>query len=69
MQHSFPAWNGWLGRKRLQVYATAQNALDQSLTPEVTFAVPDASNATIEMTKLELPATAIHAGELLPLSI
>ncbi|MCB0208755.1 MAG: glycosyltransferase family 39 protein [Anaerolineae bacterium] len=64
-EHSYPAWQSWLGRKRLALY---------SLTaPEMTHAINarfiDADGHGVTLNSITLPVQPTAAGDLLPLSL
>lgn len=64
--HTYPAWQRWLGRKRLALYAG--QARTGRLEPlNVTFA--DASGRGPTLLEARLPQESLAAGDLLPLSL
>jgi hypothetical protein len=65
-EHSYPAWQSWLGRKRLALYQT-QAAIQRQETVGALF--PDPSGQGPRLIEAGLPNTSIAAGDLLPLSL
>lgn len=67
MQHTFPAWSGWLGRKRLAVYEIAKGSHWQSIESSIDFADSNPPEAVVHLKQIEFPTNPVPAGDLLPL--
>lgn len=65
-EHRYPAWQSWLGRKRLALYRT-QAALQRQDTIGALF--PDPAGQGPRLIEAGLPNTAFAAGDLLPLKL
>lgn len=65
-ENSYPAWQSWLGRKRLALYAT-QADLPRREVLDHHF--PDASGQGPTLTEAALPGQPVAAGDLLPLAL
>jgi hypothetical protein len=66
-EHTYPAWHGWLGRKRLALYGTGQTRLDRQATLNAAFA--NGQEPELTLLGAALPATTTAAGDLLPLEL
>jgi 4-amino-4-deoxy-L-arabinose transferase-like glycosyltransferase len=65
-QHSYPAWHGWLGSKRLALYRTQS---DPTHTEIVNALFADASGHGPYLLRADLPDSPIAAGDVLPLTL
>ncbi len=65
-ENSYPAWQRWIGRKRLALYATRPD-LDRTEPVQATFS--DGQGQTLHLSRVSLPAEAVPAGDLLPLQL
>ncbi len=65
-QNTHPAWQRWLGRKRLALYDTQPPA---GRTETLNAPFPDASGQGPTLLRLTLPDEPIPAGDLLPLTL
>ena len=67
--NSYPAWNRWLGRKRLGLYETGSPAAVLSRVERRATPFPDAQGMGPTLLEIALPDQAIAAGDLLPLRL
>ncbi len=65
--HAYPAWQSWLGRKRLALYAGSSANLSRREEPGVT--LEDGPEAALVLTQVALSGAAVPAGDLLPLAL
>jgi hypothetical protein len=65
--NAYPAWQSWLGRKRLALYGVSPGATRRLEPLNVTFA--DSSGQALRLESITLPAEATAAGQVLPLTL
>lgn len=66
-QNAYPAWQDWLGRKRLALYGGSQNASDRVERLNASFTNPQEQALTLE--SVAMPAGPVAAGDVLPLTL
>ncbi|GAB4541406.1 MAG: hypothetical protein Kow0063_32230 [Anaerolineae bacterium] len=65
--NAYPAWQSWLGRKRLALYAGSQSVLDRLEKLNAIFATPQGQALTLH--SVAMPARPVAAGDVLPLTL
>lgn len=66
-EHTYPAWQSWLGRKRLALYAGSAARVNRLENVEQDFADPDWTGPVL--LSAALPNRPVPAGDLLPLAL
>jgi len=67
VNNTYPAWQSWLGRKRLALYGSNGSATDRSV--KLNADLTDSQGQALTLKSTALPAEAIAAGDVLPLTL
>jgi len=65
--NAYPAWQSWLGRKRLALYAGAAASTDR--VERLNAVLSDSQGEALTLESVAMPAGPITAGDVLPLSL
>ena len=65
--NAYPAWQSWLGRKRLALYGSGLGVTERLERLDATFT--DLPGQTLTLESVTMPAGAVAAGDVLPLSL
>ena len=65
--NAYPAWQSWMGRKRLALYGGLGTVSDRNERLNVSFVSPTGESLTLE--SAAIPAETIAAGDVLPLTL